>query len=79
MEEGAGGQIPGSLASQPRAHPTAPTQREEELRRAKAKKSPRRWPASWSGQSPRHCLPLPSSAGGAVEVSAPSKEIVLLW
>ena len=40
MEEGAGEQIPGPLASQPRAHPTAPAQREEELRRARGKEKP---------------------------------------
>ena len=44
-----------------------------------AKQSPRRWLARWSGKSPHGCLPLPSSAGGGAEASAPSKETVLLW
>lgn len=28
--------------------------------------------SGWSGQSPCHCLPLPSSAGGGAEAPAPS-------
>ena len=82
VEEGGGrspGRAPGPhgplTTMQAAAHSKAPARRKEEPGKAK----PQETAARWSGESPYHCLPLPSSAGGGAEASAPSKETVLLW